>query len=60
MGVNRIKKDSVAALKKRKTRTELQEENERLQAKVDTLEEQVGEQADALIELAGLLTGEEV
>ena len=54
------KKESVKALRKRKTRKELQEENERLQEKVDTLEEQVGEQADALIELAGLLAGEEV
>ena len=59
MGVQ-WKKESVKALRKRKTRKELQEENERLQEKVDTLEEQVGEQADALIELAGLLAGEEV
>ncbi|MEY8230231.1 hypothetical protein AALA82_01230 [Oscillospiraceae bacterium 50-16] len=59
MGLNRIKKDSVAALKKRKTRQELQEENERLQAKVETLEDQLTDTQMALCDVYELLEGGE-
>lgn len=57
MGLKRIRTDSVKELRRQKE--ELQVENERLRAQVADLEERVGEQEDALIELAGLLAGEE-
>lgn len=38
MGLNRVRVDSVAKLQKKKTMTELQEENEALKAKVSSLE----------------------
>lgn len=60
MALKRLRKDSVAALRKEKTRAELQAENMRLAAKVAALQGQVEEQADALIELAGIVAGEGV
>lgn len=54
------RKDSVKELRTKKTQAQLQEENVQLRAKVEALEEQIEEQADALIELAGLLSVEEV
>lgn len=59
MGLNRIKTDSVAALKKRKTRQELQEENERLQVKVESLESQLTDTQMALCDVYELLEGGE-
>lgn len=41
MGLNRIREDSVAELNKKKTLAQLQTENEQLQNKVTTLEEQL-------------------
>ena len=38
MGLNRVRVDSVAKLKKKKTMAELQEENEVLKTKVSSLE----------------------
>ena len=38
MGLNRVRVDSVAKLQKKKTMTELQEENEALKNKVSSLE----------------------
>ena len=60
MSVKRLRRDSVKELRKEKTRAELQAENMRLAAKVAALENQVEEQADALIELAGIVAGEGV
>lgn len=60
MGLKRLRKDSVKELGKEKTRRQLQEENEALRTKVEELEGQVEEQADALIELAGIVAGGEV
>ena len=59
MGLNRIKTDSVAELKKRKSRQELQEENERLQVKVESLEEQFTDTQMALCDVYELLEGGE-
>lgn len=59
MGLNRIKTDSVAELKKRKTRQELQEENERLQVKVESLENQLTDTQMALCDVYELLEGGE-
>lgn len=59
MGLNRIKTDSVAELKKRKSRQELQEENERLQVKVESLEEQLTDTQMALCDVYELLEGGE-
>ena len=53
-----IKTESVKKLQKEKTRKQLQEENEALTAQVESLTAQVEEQADALIELAGMIDGE--
>ena len=41
MGLQRIRADSVAALRGQKSRAELQAENEQLRAKVETLEGQL-------------------
>ena len=60
MALKRLRRDSVKELRKEKTRAELQAENMRLAAKVAALEGQVEEQADALIELAGIVAGEGV
>ena len=42
MGVKRLREDSVKELSKQKTRRQLQEENEQLRAKVESLEGQDG------------------
>lgn len=60
MGVQRFRKDSIKELKKRKTRAELQEENERLQAKVEGLEGQLTDTQVALCDVYELLEGGEV
>ena len=62
MGVQRIRRDSVKELRKQKTRAELQRENERLQARVESLEGQLTETQMALYdvyELAAAMTGGE-
>ena len=59
MGVKRIRKDSVAELRKQKTRAQLQEENEMLQAKVETLEGQLTDTQMALCDVYELLEGGE-
>lgn len=58
MGLNRIRTDSVKDRRKQKSTAELQRENEQLTAQVKSLEAQVEEQADALIELAAMIDGE--
>ena len=58
MGLNRLRKDSVKDRRKQKTTAELQKENEQLKDQVKSLEAQVEEQADALIELAAMIDGE--
>ena len=58
MGV-RWKKESVAELRKQKTRAQLQEENEMLQAKVETLEGQLTDTQMALCDVYELLEGGE-
>lgn len=60
MALKRLRRDSVKELRKEKPRAELQAENMQLAAKVAALEGQVEEQADALIELAGIVTGKGV
>lgn len=59
MGVKRLRKDSVAELRKQKTRAQLQEENEQLQAKVETLEGQLTDTQMALCDVYELLEGGE-
>ena len=49
------REDSIQELNKRKTPEQLAAENAALRARVNDLETQVEEQADALIELAALL-----
>lgn len=51
MGLNRVKVDSVAELRKKKTTAQLQKENEALQKKVTTLEDQLTETQLALCEV---------
>jgi len=58
MGLNRIRKDSVKDRRKQKSVAELQKENEQLKDQVQSLETQLEEQADALIELAAMIDGE--
>lgn len=53
-----IRIDSVSKKQQEKTRAQLQAENEKLKAQVADLQAQTDEQADALIELAGILSGE--
>ena len=53
------RKDSIKELNKRKTNEQLAEENEKLRAQVAGLQEQAKEQADALIELAAMIAGED-
>lgn len=60
MGLHRIREDSVAELRKQKTRAELQKENEQLQAKVDSLEGQLTDTQMALCDVYELLEGGEV
>jgi len=52
------RKDSVKELNKRKTNAQLSKENAALRAQVADLQVQVEEQADALIELAGMIDRE--
>ena len=59
MGVKRLRKDSVAELRKQKTRAQLQEENEQLQAKVETLEGRLTDTQMALCDVYELLEGGE-
>ena len=58
MGVQ-WKKESVKDLRKQKTRAQLQEENEMLQAKVETLEGQLTDTQMALCDVYELLEGGE-
>lgn len=51
MGLNRVKVDSVAELRKKKTTAQLQKENEALQKKVTTLEDQLTETQLALCDV---------
>lgn len=51
MGLNRVKVDSVAELRKKKTTAQLQKENEDLQKKVTTLEDQLTETQLALCDV---------
>lgn len=53
------KKESVAELRKRKSREELQRENEKLQAKVEVLEGQLTDTQMALCDVYELLEGGE-
>lgn len=55
----RWKKDSVKELKKQKTRKQLQEENEQLQVKVESLEGQLTDTQMALCDVYELLEGGE-
>lgn len=57
MGVQRFRKDSVKELQKQKTRAQLQEENEKLQAKVESLEGQLTDTQMALCDVYELLEG---
>ena len=50
--------DSIKELNKRKTNEQLSAENAALREKVADLQTQVEEQADALIELAAMVSGE--
>ena len=59
MGVKRLRKDSVAELRKQKTRAQLQEENAQLQKKVETLEGQLTDTQMALCDVYELLEGGE-
>lgn len=52
------REDSVKELNKRKTNEQLSKENAALRAQVADLQVQVEEQADALIELAGMIDRE--
>ena len=53
------REDSIKEMRKRKTNEQLAEENEKLRAQVAGLQEQAKEQADALIELAAMIAGED-
>lgn len=64
MGVNRIRVDSVAELRRKKTVAELQAENEQLQTKVTSLEDQLTDTqlalCDVFEQLVAVQTGGEV
>lgn len=57
MGLNRLREDSVKELNKRKTRKQLQEENEYLRGKVETLEGQVTDTQMALCDVYEAMMG---
>lgn len=57
MGLNRIREDSVAELRKQKTLKELQAENEQLKAQVTSLNGQLTETQVALCDVYELLVG---
>ncbi|WP_304965553.1 hypothetical protein [uncultured Oscillibacter sp.] len=59
MGLNVIRKDSVKEKQKEKTRKQLQEENEQLRAKVESLEGQLTDTQMALCDVYELLEGGE-
>ena len=59
MGLNVIRKDSVKEKQKEKTRKQLQEENEQLRAKVESLEGQLTDTQMALCDVYALLEGGE-
>lgn len=50
--------DSIQEMNKRKTNEQLTKENAALREQVEDLQTQVEEQADALIELAAMVSGE--
>lgn len=53
------REDSIKELNKRKTNEQLSKENAELRAQVESLQTQAEEQADALIELAAMIAGED-
>ena len=59
MGLNVIRKDSVKEKQKEKTRKQLQEDNEQLRAKVESLEGQLTDTQMALCDVYELLEGGE-
>ena len=59
MGLNVIRKDSVKEKQKEKTRKQLQEENEQLRAKVESLDGQLTDTQMALCDVYELLEGGE-
>ena len=59
MGLNVIRKDSVKEKQKEKTRKQLQEENEQLRAKVESLEGQLTDTQMALCDVYELMEGGE-
>jgi cell shape-determining protein MreC len=59
MGLNVIRKDSVKEKQKEKTRKQLQEENEQLRAKFESLEGQLTDTQMALCDVYELLEGGE-
>ena len=59
MGLNVIRKDTVKEKQKEKTRKQLQEENEQLRAKVESLEGQLTDTQMALCDVYELLEGGE-
>ena len=59
MALKRLRRDSVKELRKEKTRKQLQEENEQLRAKVESLEGQLTDTQMALCDVYELLEGGE-
>lgn len=59
MALKRLRRDSVKALRKEKTRKQLQEGNEKLQAKVENLEQQLTDTQMALCDVYELMEGGE-
>lgn len=57
MGLNRIREDSVAELRKQKTLKELQAENEQLKAQATSLNGQLTETQVALCDVYEMLVG---
>ena len=57
MGIRRLREDSVKELSKQKTRRQLQEENEQLRAKVESLESQVTDTQMALCDVYEAMMG---
>ncbi len=52
------REDSIKAMNRRKSNEQLSKENAELREQVADLQAQIEEQADALIELAGMIGGE--
>lgn len=57
MGLKVLRQDSVKEKRKEKTRKQLQEENEKLQAKVESLENQLTDTQMALCDVYELMEG---